>query len=120
MLSQVRSAFLLLLLILSDSGCRAQFERCNAELAALARALPHLDILPRNSGSSWPTPFDTAIPVLVTRLFINGPGQVRALAAGSSYRKIIDEYDGDARNVPNAFDLHGRQLSIVAYSGDQV
>ncbi|KAL3154760.1 hypothetical protein ABBQ38_011306 [Trebouxia sp. C0009 RCD-2024] len=114
MLSQLRSAFLLLLLILSDSGCTAQFERCNAELAALALALPHLDILTRNSSSTWPTIFDRDIPVLVTRLFVNRPGAVRASAAGSSYRKITDEYAGNEWDA--ARDFYGRQLSIAAYA----
>lgn len=114
MLSQVRSAFLLLLLILSDSGCRAQFERCNAELAALARALPHLEIRTTNSGSPF---FDAETPVLVTRLTVNRPGEVSRLAAGSSYRRIKDEYDG---NSADAEDFYGRALSMSAYAGHHV
>lgn len=114
MLSPVRSAILLLLLLLFDSGCRAQFERCNAELAALARALPHLDIRTTNAGSPF---FDSETPVLVTRLTINGPGQVRSVAAGSTYRRIVDEYNGNTADIE---DYYGRALSISAYAGYHV
>ncbi|DBA84454.1 TPA: hypothetical protein ACH3X1_006085 [Trebouxia sp. C0004] len=112
--ARARRAMKLLEHMGSRAGCRAQFERCNAELAALARALPHLDIRTRNSSSSWPTTFDTDIPVLVTRLFVNIPGAFRASAAGSSYRNITDEYVGNEWDA--ARDFHGRRLSIAAYA----
>lgn len=114
MLSQVRSAFLVLLLVLCHSRCRAQSDRCNAELAALAQALPHLDIRTTNDGSPV---FDTVSPVLVTKLFANRPGWARSQAAGSSLGSIADEYLG---NSADAEDLYGRLLSVAAYAGDPV
>lgn len=114
MLSQVRSAFLLLLLILCNSGCRAQFGRCKDEIAALAQALPHLEIYSDNSGSAM---FGTGeTPVLITKLLVNRPGLVRSEAAGSSLSRIIDEYQG---NSADAEDFYGRSLSIAAYAGDR-
>lgn len=112
MVSPVRSALLLLLLILSDSGCRAQFETCNTELAALARALPHLEIRTTNAGSPF---FVTETPVLTTQLSYNRPGEARTLAAGSGYHSIIEEYKG---NSADSKDFLGRSLSILAYTGD--
>lgn len=87
---------------------------CNAELAALARALPHLDMRTTNNGSPF---FDTETPVLVTRLSVNRPGEARYLAAGSSYRKIENEYDESSATYA---DFYGRALSVSAYAGDHV
>ena len=114
MLSQVRSAFLLLLLIIFDSRCSAQVESCNAELAALAQALPHLDILTTISGS----PVFSGVPaMLFTKLAFNRLGEARAQAAGSSFYKIAEEY---SENTADAEDFIGRLLSVAAYSGDLV
>ena len=115
MLSQIRSAFLLLLLVIFDSRCRAQSESCKAELAALAQELPHLSIRTTSEDSAFA--YDTMPQELFTQLAVNLPGVARAQAAGSSYYKIVEEFVG---NTADSEDFVGRLLSVSAYSGDLV